>query len=73
MIKVLFILRTSKIKTSGESPIYAKVILDNQSTLITTGKNISAERWNSTNKLQGALRLEKEKCSSKVLTYFDSS
>lgn len=61
MIKVHFFIRTSKVKLTGESPIYAKVILNNKSISFSTGKSISLERWRVTKKLQISLKTEKEK------------
>lgn len=70
MIKVLFFIKNSKVKLTGESPIYAKVSLMHETTVISTGKNISIERWENTNKLKGALRLDKEKVLKQSLDLF---
>jgi site-specific recombinase XerD len=70
MIKVLFFIKNSKVKLTGESPIYAKVSLAHQTTVISTSKNISIERWESTNKLRGLLRSEKEKVLKQNLELF---
>ena len=70
MIKVLFFIKNSKVKLTGESPIYAKVSLMPDTTVISTGKSISIERWENTNKLKGPLRLEKEKVLKKSLELF---
>ena len=61
MIKVLFFIKNSKVKLTGEAPIYAKLTLENETTVVSTGKNISLERWENTNKLRLNLRSEKEK------------
>ena len=71
MIKVHFLIRTAKVKLTGECPLYAKVILDNDSILISTGKTISAERWKTTDKLQNSLKSEKEKILKQSLDLFE--
>ena len=70
MIKVIFFIRTSKVKLTGESPLYAKIILDNESISISTGKSISSERWKATKKLQGSFKTEKEKVLKQSLDLF---
>lgn len=70
MIKIVFFIRTSKVKLSGESPLYAKVILENQSISISTGKNISSDRWKATKRLQGNSKTEKEKVLKQSLDLF---
>lgn len=70
MIKVLFFIKNSKVKSTGESPIYAKVSLMHETTVISTGKNVTIERWEQTNKLKGSLRLEKEKVLKQSLDLF---
>jgi hypothetical protein len=70
MIKVLFFIKNSKVKLTGESPIYAKLTLENVTTVVSTGKNISLERWENTNKLRVNLRFEKEKVLKQSLELF---
>ena len=70
MIKVLFFIKNSKVKLTGESPIYAKLSLENVTTVVSTGKNISLERWENTNKLRVNLRFEKEKVLKQSLELF---
>ncbi|MCW2120641.1 site-specific integrase [Flavobacterium sp. 7A] len=70
MLKVNFYLKADKANKSGLSPIYAKVILNNKSTTISTGKMISRERWQSTNNLRTSLRLENEKIIRNALEIF---
>ena len=70
MIKVHFFIRTTKVKISGESPLYAKVILDNNLISISMGKSISADRWKESNRLQGFLKTEKEKELKQSLDLF---
>jgi site-specific recombinase XerD len=61
MIKVIFFIKTAKVKLTGECPIYAKVNLGKETTVLSTGKNITKERWEITNKLKNTLRSEREK------------
>lgn len=61
MIKINYYLKTDKVKLNGESPIFAKVTLENKVLSFSTGKSISHERWNQTNRLNGSLKLEKER------------
>lgn len=61
MINIIYYIKTDKVKTNGESPIYAKITLENKSISFSTSKSISFERWNQTNKLNNSLKLEKEK------------
>ena len=70
MIKVLFFIKNSKVKLTGEAPIYAKITLENETTVVSTGKNISLERWENTNKLRLNLRSEKEKVLKQSLELF---
>lgn len=70
MIKVLFFIKNSKVKLTGESPIYARLTLNQETTVLSTGKNILQERWETTNKLRGNLRLEKEKVLKQSLEAF---
>lgn len=60
MIKTFFYLKTDKQNSEGESPIYAKIKLQGKSTTLSTGKFISRERWEFTNKLRNKLRLNSE-------------
>ena len=61
MIKTFFYLKTDKENNDGESPIYAKIKLAGNTTTLRTGKFISKERWDFTNKLRNKLRLVSEK------------
>lgn len=61
MIKINYYLKTDKVKLNGESPIFAKVTLQNKVLSFSTGKSISHERWTQTNRLNGSLKLEKER------------
>ena len=65
MIKTFFYLKTDKQNNEGESPIFAKIELQGKKTTLSTGKYISKERWDFTNKLRNKLRLSSEKnCKS---------
>jgi site-specific recombinase XerD len=70
MIKVIFFIKKTKVKLSGECPIYARVILDNKNVSISTGKNISIERWDASNRLRNAVKTEKEKVLKQSLDLF---
>lgn len=61
MLKVYFYLKPGKAATGKDSPIYARLRYKQQSLTIATGKYISKERWDFTQKLRNALKLEKEK------------
>lgn len=61
MIKIIFYIKTDKVKLIGESPIFAKISLEDKSITVSSGKSISLERWTQTNKLNNSLKLEKEK------------
>lgn len=61
MIKIIFYIKSAKVKLNGESPIFAKITLRNQSITLSTGKSITQQRWISTKKLRNVLKLDKEK------------
>ena len=61
MIKQNFYLKSDKINTIGEYPIFLKLSYKGNSTTLSTGKWITKERWKSTNKLKNPLRIDKEK------------
>ena len=61
MIKQNFYLKSDKVNAFEEFPIYLKLSYKGNSTTLSTGKWITKERWNSTNKLKNALRVDKEK------------
>jgi len=50
MIKQNFYLKSDKINTFGECPIFLKLSYKGNSTTLSTGKWITKERWKSTNK-----------------------
>ena len=61
MIKQNFYLKSDKINTIGEYPIFLKLSYKGNSTTLSTGKWITKERWKSTNRLKNALRIDKER------------
>lgn len=70
MLKIQFILKSSKTKSNGESPIFAKVILGNKFISISTGKSISKDRWETTDRLRKIIKIEKEKVLKQSLDLF---
>lgn len=70
MLKIQFIIKSSKTKSNGESPIFAKVILDQNFITLSTGKSISKERWEATDRLRKILKNEKEKVLKQSLDLF---
>ena len=70
MIKVILFIKKTKVKLSGECPLYAKIILDNKILVISTGKYITLERWESSNRLRNVLKTEKEKVLKQSLDLF---
>ncbi|WP_026713771.1 site-specific integrase [Flavobacterium daejeonense] len=70
MLKVIFYIKTEKANAHGLSPIIAKISFKQQSITMSTGKSISKERWQFTNKLRGVLKLEKEKVIKQSLDIF---
>jgi len=61
MIKQIFYLKSDKINTFGECPIFLKLSYKGNSTTLSTGKWIMKERWKATNKLKNSLRIDKER------------
>lgn len=70
MLKVYFYLKSGKFNWKGESPIFVRISYNQESTTMTTGKSISKERWEFTNKLRNLLKLEKEKTIRNSLDIF---
>lgn len=71
MLKIIFYIKSEKINLNGESSIFAKITLGSERTTMSTGKAISAERWNATQRLRAILKLEKEKYLKRVWNYFN--
>lgn len=67
MLKVIFYIRTQKENRNGECPILAKISYKTKNVAMATGKSISAERWEFTNRLRNVLKLEKEKVTKQAL------
>ena len=60
MIKLNFYLKSDKVNHLEEYPIFLKLSYQGKSCTLSTGKRITKERWNSTNKLENPLRIDKE-------------
>ncbi len=61
MIKLNFYLKSDKLKANLGYPIFLKITCTRKSTTLSTGKWITKERWNSTNKLKNPLKIDKER------------
>lgn len=70
MIKTLIYIKKDKAKLNGESPLYIKVIYNQKSFTLATGKYISEERWKLTDNLRRVLRLDKEKVLKEFLDLY---
>ncbi|TRW94658.1 Arm DNA-binding domain-containing protein [Flavobacterium gawalongense] len=58
MLNIYFYLKSGKFNWKGESPIFVRISYNQKSTTMTTGKSISKERWEFTNKLRNLLKLD---------------
>ena len=70
MLKVNFYIRTQKENKNGECPILAKISYRQKHVAMATGKSISVNRWESTNRLKNTLKIEKEKVIKNALDTF---
>lgn len=70
MLKIYFYLKSERVNERGESSICTRILYQQQSLSISTGKYISKERWDLTNKLRNVLKLEKEKVIRRSLDLF---
>lgn len=70
MLKVIFYIKSQKVNKAGESPIMAKISYKLKNVAMSTGKFISAERWEFTNRLRNVLKLEREKVLKQSLDNF---
>jgi len=61
MVQIIYFIKSEKVKSNGECPIYAKIKFEQQSITMSVRQNISLKRWNFTNNLRNPLKLEKEK------------
>ena len=71
MIKIHFYLKMDKIKSSGQCPIYAKIVLHNKSITLSTGKSILKERWEKTDHLRSVYKNPNEKVIKESLDIFE--
>ncbi|WP_298238387.1 site-specific integrase [uncultured Algibacter sp.] len=72
MIKTYFFIKTDKRNSKGESPIYAKIELQGKTSTLSTGKYITKDRWDVTNKLKNTLRVTSEKNCKTTLNIIES-
>ncbi|TCN57620.1 site-specific integrase [Flavobacterium circumlabens] len=70
MLKIYFYLKSERVNGRDESCICARIHYKQESISVSTGKYISKERWNFTNKLRNVLKLEKEKVIRRSLDLF---
>lgn len=70
MLKIYFYLKSERVNERDESSICVRIRYKQESISISTGKYISKERWNFTNKLRNVLKLEKEKVIRRSLDLF---
>lgn len=70
MLKIFFYHKSEKLNWKNESPIYVRLWHNHNSITITTGKYITKERWEFTNKLRNVLKLEREQILRKAYYLF---
>ena len=70
MIKIFFYIKTEKMRVNGMCPIIARVVLGQKTTTISTGKLISPERWQVTERLRKLLTVNSEKVLKESLDLF---
>jgi integrase len=70
MLKIYFYLKSERVNERDESSICVRIHYKQESISISTGKYISKERWDFTNKLRNVLKLEKEKVIRRSLDLF---
>jgi site-specific recombinase XerD len=70
MVKTFIYIKKDKARSNGDCPIYIKVVFNQKSTTISTGKYISDERWKQTDNLRKLLRQDKEKTLKEFLDLF---
>jgi hypothetical protein len=70
MLKVIFYLKSEKADKNGEFSIFARITFNQKRISLSTGKTISKERWDYTNKLRILLRTEKEKVLKNYLDIY---
>jgi integrase len=70
MLKINFYIKSDKIKTNGECPIYSKVFYNHKSITISTGRQILPERWKFSENMRRPVKIEKEKVIREYLEIF---
>jgi integrase len=70
MLKTNFYIKADKAKANGECPIYAKVFFNHKSITLSTGRNISPERWKFSDNMRHPVKIEKEKVIKQYLEIF---
>lgn len=72
MLKINFFIKSGKTNLNGLTPIFVKIILNNDYTTMASGKSISTERWIATNKLRNTLKVSSEKVLKQYLDLLES-
>jgi integrase len=72
MLKINFFIKSGKTNLNGLTPIFVKIILNNDYTTMASGKSISTERWIATNKLRNTLKVSAEKVLKQYLDLLES-
>lgn len=72
MLKINFFIKSGKTNLNGLTPIFVKIILNNDYTTMASGKSISTERWIATNKLRNTLKVSVEKVLKQYLDLLES-
>jgi len=70
MLKTIFYIKSSKVKLTLECPIYARVTFHGKSITLSTGKYITQERWNFTDKLRRIFKQDKERALKEAMDLF---
>ena len=70
MLKTNFYIKTDKVKSNGECPIYAKVYFNHKSITLSTGRYILPERWRFSENMRRPVKIEKEKVIREYLEIF---
>lgn len=70
MVKVIFYIKAQKANKNGKAPIFARISYKTKETAMSTGKSITLDRWEQTNKLRNLLKPEKEKVLKQALDNF---
>lgn len=70
MLKTFIYIKKDKAKANGDCPIYLKVVYNQKSVTLSTGKYISEERWKQTDNLRRVLRQDREKVLKESLELY---